>query len=106
MYQTGEIISNRCLKGDYYQVLFYAPEIAAKAVPGQFVHVQIANMSAHILRRPFSINAMEPRSSEDLAAMPRSSIFSLDIFAAILGLEKDLSSLGMAQNPIFSILAS
>ncbi len=56
MYKTGEIISNRCLKGDYYQAVFYAPEIAAKAIAGQFVHVQIANMSANILRRPFSIN--------------------------------------------------
>ena len=60
MYKTGEIISNRCLKGDYYQVVFYAPEIAAKAQAGQFVHVQIANMSANILRRPFSINNTDP----------------------------------------------
>ena len=56
MYKNGEIISNRCLKGDYYQAVFYAPEIAEKAVAGQFVHVQIARMSANILRRPFSIN--------------------------------------------------
>jgi len=60
MYKTGEIISNRCLKGDYYQAVFYAPEIAAAAVPGQFVHVQIAQMSANILRRPFSINNTDP----------------------------------------------
>ena len=56
MYKNGEIISNRCLKGDYYQAVFYAPEVAEKAVAGQFVHVQIARMSANILRRPFSIN--------------------------------------------------
>ena len=60
MYKNGEIISNRCLKGDYCQVVFYAPEIAEKAVPGQFVHVQIAQMSANILRRPFSINNTDP----------------------------------------------
>ena len=60
MYKTGEIISNRCLKGDYYQAVFYAPEIATAAVPGQFVHVQIAQMSANILRRPFSINNTDP----------------------------------------------
>ncbi|MBE6368371.1 MAG: dihydroorotate dehydrogenase electron transfer subunit [Lentisphaerae bacterium] len=60
MYKTGEIISNRCLKGDYYQVIFYAPEIAEKAIPGQFVHVQIDKSSAHILRRPFSINNTDP----------------------------------------------
>ena len=36
MYKIGEIISNRCLKGDYYQAVFYNPEIAAKAIAGQF----------------------------------------------------------------------
>ncbi|MBE6380088.1 MAG: dihydroorotate dehydrogenase electron transfer subunit [Lentisphaerae bacterium] len=60
MYKNGEIISNRCLKGDYFQVVFYHPEIAAQARPGQFVHVQISSGSAHILRRPFSINNTDP----------------------------------------------
>ncbi len=62
MYKKYEIISNRCLKGDYYQVVFYAPEIAARALPGQFVHVQIAQLSANILRRPFSINDTDPEA--------------------------------------------
>lgn len=60
MYKIGEIISNRCLKGDYYQAVFYNPEIAAKAIAGQFVHVQITQKSANILRRPFSINNTDP----------------------------------------------
>ena len=62
MYKVGEIISNRCLKGDYCQAVFYAPEIAEKAIPGQFVHLQIGQMSANILRRPFSINNTDPEA--------------------------------------------
>ncbi len=53
--QSGVIISNTRLQGDYFKVTFYTPEICATAQPGQFVHVKIANMEEHILRRPFSI---------------------------------------------------
>ena len=52
----GEIISNERLQYDYYKVVFYAPEICAKAAPGQFVHVAIAHLRDRILRRPFSIS--------------------------------------------------
>jgi len=60
--QSGEIIRIRHWKGDYYQIAFYAPEICRTARPGQFVHVKIANLEAHILRRPFSINDVDPES--------------------------------------------
>ncbi len=60
--QNGEIVSNRRLKGDYFQVGFHAPEICARAQAGQFVHVRIARLEAHILRRPFSINDVDPAS--------------------------------------------
>ncbi len=53
--QSGSIISNVRLQGDYYKVKFFAPEICETAQAGQFVHVKIANMEEHILRRPFSI---------------------------------------------------
>ncbi|HBM16353.1 MAG TPA: dihydroorotate dehydrogenase electron transfer subunit [Lentisphaeria bacterium] len=53
--EKAEILSNKNLKGDYYQVDFYSPKIAENARAGQFAHVQIGNMEAHILRRPFSI---------------------------------------------------
>ncbi len=53
--KPGEIITNKRLKDEYFQVDFYAPEICAKARPGHFVHVRIANLSHRILRRPFSI---------------------------------------------------
>lgn len=53
--ENAEIISNENLKGDYFQVDFYAPKIAQNAKGGQFAHIQIKNMEAHIFRRPFSI---------------------------------------------------
>ena len=54
------IISNRQLQGDYYEVVFTAPEIASKAVAGQFVHIRIDERKDYILRRPFSIHSTDP----------------------------------------------
>ncbi len=53
--EKAKIISNINIKGDYYQVDFYSPKIASLAKGGQFAHVRINNMEAHIFRRPFSI---------------------------------------------------
>lgn len=54
--KTGEIVSNRVLQDEYYEVKFYVPEICAKTRAGQFVHVKIANLKDRLLRRPFSIS--------------------------------------------------
>lgn len=44
-----------------------APEIARRALPGQFVHMKVPNMDGHILRRPFSIFAKdEDRGTLDI----------------------------------------
>lgn len=56
----SEIISNQQLKGDYFEVVFTAPEIAASAVAGQFVHIRIDERKDNILRRPFSIHSTDP----------------------------------------------
>ena len=64
--KCGEILENHLLKTDYYRIRFYAPEIAAKALPGQFVHVRISEDSIHILRRPFSIHDTAPDGSVTL----------------------------------------
>lgn len=53
--KKGDILSNQILKGDYRKIVFYAPDIAQKAKPGQFVHVHIPQLRDRILRRPFSI---------------------------------------------------
>ena len=54
------IIKNRRLQSDYFEVKFLAPEIAEKAVAGQFVHVRIDERGDQILRRPFSIHSTCP----------------------------------------------
>ena len=54
--QSGTILENTNLKGGYYRIRFFHPDIAARATGGQFVHVRITNLEAHLLRRPFSIH--------------------------------------------------
>lgn len=51
----AQILSNKRLQGDYFQLDMHAPEIAQEAKPGQFVHVQIPDLEQRVLRRPFSI---------------------------------------------------
>lgn len=53
------IISNQKLQGDYFEVVFTAPEIAEKAAAGQFVHIRIDERKDYILRRPFSIHSTD-----------------------------------------------
>lgn len=53
------IISNTRMHGDYFRIVLDAPEAAAGARPGQFVHMRIDRRGDHILRRPFSIHNAE-----------------------------------------------
>ena len=55
----AEILENVNLKGDYFQIRFAAPEVAAAAKPGHFVHVRIDERRDFMLRRPFSIKDAE-----------------------------------------------
>lgn len=59
-----EIKSNTHLKGDYYRIIFDAPEIAGKATAGTFVQVRIDERRDHILRRPFSIHNADATTGE------------------------------------------
>ncbi len=53
---SSKIISNQVLKGAYHILRCEVPaEFTAAAQPGQFVHVRIPGLEAHLLRRPFSI---------------------------------------------------
>ena len=55
-----KILSNTNLKGEYYKIVFNAPEIIKEGVkPGHFAHVQITGLRDRILRRPFSIFNVE-----------------------------------------------
>ena len=55
-----EIIANTRIQGDYFNLVFRAPEMAAAAAPGQFTHIRIDRRQDRILRRPFSIHDTDP----------------------------------------------
>ena len=50
------ILSNRNIKGRYFEIIIRAPEIAAIAKPGQFVNVKVSDGLEPLLRRPLSIH--------------------------------------------------
>jgi len=49
------VTRHEAFSGAYRIITFDAPAIAAEAMPGQFVHVQIPQLDEAALRRPFSI---------------------------------------------------
>ena len=51
----AEVISNRHLSSDYNVLSLAAPDIAERALPGQFVMVKAGNHPEPLLRRPFSV---------------------------------------------------
>lgn len=53
--ETAKILSNKHLKGDFFVMEFYAPEIATKAKPGQFLNIKVSEDTDPLLRRPISI---------------------------------------------------
>ena len=60
--ETCKVIEHRELGSGYRFISFDAPQIAAAATPGQFVHVRVPGLEASALRRPFSIfNAEDGR---------------------------------------------
>lgn len=60
----GEIISNCCLGGPYWEMTAYLPMVAAEARPGQFVHVRCSDGPWPLLRRPFSLFAVDREAGE------------------------------------------
>ncbi len=50
-----ELVDNVPMAGPLWNMALYAPEIAARILPGQFVHVKLPDFADHILRRPFSV---------------------------------------------------
>ena len=52
---VAEVISNVHLSSDYNVLGLAAPEIAERALPGQFVMVKGSNRLEPLLRRPFSV---------------------------------------------------
>lgn len=58
--EKAPILANRQVGPNLYLMEVSAPAIAATAQPGQFVHVRVPGMEAHILRRPLGIYACDP----------------------------------------------
>ena len=57
--ENGTVVSHTPM-GPHYRVLtLNLPEVAGLAVPGQFVHLRIAELHDAVLRRPFSIYKVE-----------------------------------------------
>jgi dihydroorotate dehydrogenase electron transfer subunit len=52
---AAEILSNTHLSSDYNVIALAAPEIAERALPGQFVMVKGGDRLEPLLRRPFSV---------------------------------------------------
>src|ERR671911_773266 len=52
---SAEVISNVHLSSDYNVLALAAPEIAERALPGQFVMVKAGDRLEPLLRRPFSV---------------------------------------------------
>lgn len=52
---TAKVIGQRVLSSTVKLIDVHAPEIAAQAVPGQFVNVQVCKNMAPLLRRPFGV---------------------------------------------------
>ncbi len=50
--------------GDYHLIRITSPEIAQKALPGQFIMARVSDRSVPLLRRPFSIHSREGDSLE------------------------------------------
>ncbi|MGN0890907.1 MAG: FAD-binding oxidoreductase, partial [Candidatus Spyradenecus sp.] len=59
---VAELLSIRPLAQGYQVLTLHAPELAAEAQPGQFVHLQVPTLEPSRLRRPFSIYDAEPES--------------------------------------------
>ena len=53
--ERARILENECVGPSLYLMELSAPQIAASAKPGQFVHMKVPGKEAHILRRPFGI---------------------------------------------------
>lgn len=59
-----EIISQKEVAPNHYLLVFSAPDLAAKAKPGQFVHVRCGESFDPLLRRPISIHALDYHKGE------------------------------------------
>ena len=60
MVVEAQVVGNVDISTLVKELVLYAPEIAAQAVPGQFLHVRVTSVTYHpLLRRPLSISSVD-----------------------------------------------
>ena len=57
--EHAQMLSNEQVGPRLHLMVLEAPEIAGAILPGQFVHMKLPDLEAHILRRPFSVYARD-----------------------------------------------
>ena len=57
--EEAKVVGQRILNATTKQIDLVAPRIAAEAVPGQFVNVQVSNRTAPLLRRPLGVAGVD-----------------------------------------------
>ena len=57
-----KVLDNSEISPQLYMMLLEAPELAAIAQPGQFVHVRVADTSDPLLRRPISLHGIDKQN--------------------------------------------
>lgn len=60
--ESVQVVSNQQVGPRLHLMVLDAPAIAAGIQPGQFVHMKVPRMEAHILRRPFSVYARDVKA--------------------------------------------
>ena len=60
--ERARILGNAEAGPNLYLMTLEAPRIAARIEPGQFVHMKVPGMEAHVLRRPFSVYARDAQA--------------------------------------------
>lgn len=61
---TATLVRRDAVTERHHLLVLSAPEIAAAARPGQFVHLRVTDATDPLLRRPFSIMLANPASGE------------------------------------------
>lgn len=60
--EKARIVSNQQVGPRLHLMVVDSPDIAETIEPGQFVHMKVPRMEAHILRRPFSVYARDAQA--------------------------------------------
>lgn len=53
---NARVITNKMIIPAHYVMEIHSPDIALKALPGQFLHIKVTNNTSPLLRRPISIH--------------------------------------------------